>query len=158
MKDDWKFYINPYQSDLEHGILTWQIDFMDDKRPISNEWKLVGHGPLEEINDFIDNENMDCVSGKFTFRGIKQRWNRFPYRFTDDRNRLSQLKEGDVLRHRNKNVVALLKGDTWGYINHGTFVPFVGEHKHSIVFSNGEYWDLDFAQRIGNVFDNIISI
>lgn len=152
----YKFYINPYQSDLDAEYIACHIDLADDNRPISKEWRRVGYGDVNEINAFLYAERCLIVAGRFSFSGVRRRWQRFQYRFKDDnKSRFDQLKEGDILKHRNKTVIAVLDGDTWGYLNNGEFVPFFGceEYPNAIRWKDGEYWDLDFAERIGNAFE-----
>lgn len=78
-----------------------------------------------------------------------------PYQFRDNTSKFNQLKEGDVLIHRNKKVITVKKNEEWGYVNKGDFIPFLcsEDHTNAIQFGDGEYWDLDYAERIGNVFE-----
>jgi len=154
--DNYKFYFNPKQSDLDDGIIAWLVDIEGDARHISNEWVLVGTGNLRDVQEFIASEDMKCAinRGAYTFNCIVDRWECFPFRFKDDTSKFDQLKIGDILRHRHKKVIAVLKCKTWGYYNNGEFIPFRGceKFRDAIQWKDGEYWDLDYAERIGNIF------
>lgn len=149
-----KFYYNQKQNGQ------FIVDDIEDNRYIHEDWKLIGKGDVDAVNDFtlaIFNKYMhkgkECPS-PYT---VMREWMAYKRDFPSDTSYWNTIREGDVLQHRGhkKLVIVVLENGEWGYMNKGSFVPFYGCEKYAnaIRFKDGTYFDLDYCTRLGNVFD-----